>query len=144
MDRDTHVSPETGAGTLMKGILMDAQDLLGQQLQLFRGEVKQEVRQLKSGIVSISIGAGIAAIGALTLVGMLVHLLAAKTEIPLWGCYGIVGGGLTVGGLILLLGGKKSVADVHLAPPPETAHALKENVAWLKNLKHGKTAEPTT
>jgi Putative Actinobacterial Holin-X, holin superfamily III len=127
----------------MKGILQDAQDLVGQQLQLFRSEVKQEVRQLKSGILSISIGAVIAAVGALTLVGMLVHLLAAKTEIPLWGCYGIVGGGLTVGGLVILLGGKKSVADVHLAPPPETAQALKENVAWLKNLKHGKTAEPT-
>jgi hypothetical protein len=128
----------------MKGILLDAQELLGQQVQLFRSEVKQEVRQLKSGIVSISIGAGIVAAGALTLVGMLVHLLAAKTEIPLWGCYGIVGGGLMVPGLLILLGGKKSVADVHLAPPPETAQALKENVAWLKNLKHGNTAEPTT
>ena len=95
-------------------------------------------------MVSISIGAGIVVAGALTIVGMLVHLLAAKTEIPLWGCYGIVGGGLMLPGLLILFGGKKSVADVQLAPPPETAQAFKENVAWLKNLKHGKTAEPTT
>lgn len=144
MDREPRFSPETGTGTLMKGILLDAQDLVGQQLQLFRSEVKQEVRHLKSGMVSISIGAGIVVAGALTIVGMLVHLLAAKTEIPLWGCYGIVGGGLMLPGLLILFGGKKSVADVQLAPPPETAQAFKENVAWLKNLKHGKTAEPTT
>lgn len=143
MDRETPVSPEMGAGTLMKGILLDAQELLGQQVQLLRTEVKQELRQLKTGIVSISIGLGIAAIGGLALVGMLIHLLAAKTEIPLWGCYGIVGGGLAILGIVFLLGGKKSVVDVHLAPPPETAQALKENVAWVKNLKFRNTVKST-
>jgi hypothetical protein len=140
---ETPVSSETGAGTLMKGILQDAQHLLNQQIQLFRSEVKHELHQLRTGMVSLLIGAGIAAVGVVCLLGMLVHLLAAKTTIPLWGCYGIVGGGLGLVGLVLLLGGRKSVSDVHLAPPPATAQALKENVEWLKNLGHRKTAEPT-
>jgi hypothetical protein len=33
---------------------------------------------------------------------MLVQVLAAYTEIPLWGCYGIVGGVLVVVGGVLL------------------------------------------
>jgi hypothetical protein len=144
VDHEAPVSPETGAGTLLGGILRDAQTLLAQQLALFRTEVKQELRQLKSGLVSLGIGIGIAAVGGLLLLGMVVHLLAAKTQIPLWGCYGIVGGALSMVGIAFLIGGRKSVADVHLAPPPATAQALKENVEWLKNLKPAKTAEPTT
>ena len=143
MQPETPVSSETGTGELVGGILRDAQELLRQQVEMFRSELKQEVRQLKSGLVSVSIGVGVAVVGTLFLVSMLVHLLAAKTEIPLWGCYGIVGGALMVLGLGFLARGKKSVSDVHLASPPATAQALKENVAWLKTLKERKTAEPT-
>jgi len=143
MDAETRVHPETGAAALVGGILEDAKDLLGQQVEMFRSEVKQELRQLRHGIVSVCIGAGIAVLGALFILTMVAHLLAAKTEIPLWGCYGIVGGGLAVIGLIMLAAGRKSVSDVHLARPPVATRALKENVEWLKSLKQRKTVEPT-
>jgi Putative Actinobacterial Holin-X, holin superfamily III len=136
--------PEPGAGHLVSGIIRDAQDLLNQQFRLFRTEIKQEVRQLRTGIVSVCVGVGITALGTLLLLGMLVHALATYTSIPLWGCFGIVGGTLTVVGLGFLFGGRKSVADVHLAPPPVSAQALKENVEWLKSMKPRKNAEPTT
>jgi hypothetical protein len=137
------VSPDTATSQLVKGILRDAQELLNQQVRMFRSELKQEVRQLRSGMVSLLIGAVVAILALILLLGMLVHLLAEHTQIPLWGCYGIVGGGLGLVGLALVLGGRKSVSDVHLAPPPASAQALKENVEWLKNLKQN-VAERTT
>jgi hypothetical protein len=143
VDPQIPVSPDTATGQLVKGILRDAQDLLDQQVRMFRSELKQEVRQLRSGMVSLLIGAVVATLALILLLGMLVHLLAERTQIPLWGCYGIVGGGLGLVGLALVLGGRKSVSDVHLAPPPASAQALKENVEWLKNLKQN-VAERTT
>jgi hypothetical protein len=131
---------EPGIGTLLGGVIRDGQTLLKQQLELFRSEVKHEVRQFRSGVVSICIGAGIAATGAIFLFAMLAHLLHTFTEIPLWGCYGIVGGALALIGGGILMGGRKSVADVHLAPPPITARALKENIEWVTKRK---TPEPT-
>jgi hypothetical protein len=135
-------TPEAGTGQLVSGILSDAKTLLEQQVQLFRSELKHELRQLRTGLVSVCIGGGFAAVGVLFLLAMAVHLLAAKTQIPLWGCYGIVGGAVTAVGLGFLFGGRKSVSGVELAPPPVTAQALKENVEWLKSLKHRKTVEP--
>ena len=82
-------------------------------------------------------------LGAVFLLVTLVQLLAAKTEVPLWGCYGIVGGAVTILGLVVLLRGRKFVGDVRLAPPPATARALKENLAWLKNLKERRTVRRT-
>ena len=95
------------------------------------------MRQLRSGMVSICVGAGVAAIGTVFVLAMLVHLLSAYSAIPLWGCYGIVGGAVALVGALILAGGRKSVADVHLAPPPITAQSLKENVAWVR-----KTTDP--
>jgi hypothetical protein len=43
---------------------------------------------------------------------MIVHLLAAVTPIPLWGCYGIVGGVLVFIGGMLLVAGKSTVSLV--------------------------------
>jgi hypothetical protein len=144
MDPEPSIPKEPGAASLMRGILSDGQDLLQQQIQLFRSEIRQELKQLRSGLVSLFIGGVIAGMGAIFLFVMLAQLLAATTAIPLWGCYGIVGGGLIIAGIATLAGGRKSVAEVQLAPPPVTAQALKENVEWLKNIRHGKTADTTT
>jgi hypothetical protein len=104
---------------LVSGIVADAEELIGQQIDLLRSEVLQEIRQAKagSGILSTM---------------MLVHLLHKSTRIPLWGCYGLVGGLLGVIGTGLLYSGEKEVADVQLMPPPQTAQALKENIEWVK------------
>jgi hypothetical protein len=144
MEPEHRITPEPPASSLVRGILSDGQDLLQQQFALFRAEVKQELGQLRSGLVSLVVGAVVSGLGAIFLFLMLAHLLAAKTEIPLWGCYGIVGGGLTVAGLVIMAIGRKSVSDVRLAPPPVTAQALKENVEWLKNMRHGDTARNPT
>jgi len=62
---------------------------------------------------------------------MLVHGLQRATRLPLWGCYGLVGGAFGAFGAGLLVGGMRKASDVHLAAPPESLAALKENLAWI-------------
>jgi hypothetical protein len=117
---------------LVSGIINDAQELIRQQFHLLRSEIRQELRQARNAAISMGLGVATAAVGALLLILMVVHVIAAYTPIPPWGSYGIVGGALVAIGGGFLYFGQREAADVELAPPPQTAEALKENLAWLK------------
>jgi hypothetical protein len=69
----------------------DAKNVLVQELTLAKLEGHEELRQIKTAALSLGIGVGVAAVGGILLSVMLVQVLAAYTNIPLWGCYGIVG-----------------------------------------------------
>jgi hypothetical protein len=138
--RNTAESAEPSVTELVAGIVNDAQTLIKQQFTLLAAEVRNEVRQAKQAAISISIGAGLAALGGVFLLLMVVSILNEFVGLPRWASYGIVGSVLAAIGAGLLLYGRRKVAEVHLAPPPQTAEALKENVQWLKTQT---TSEPT-
>ena len=100
-------SPQPAApslAALLGGIMKDAKDVLVQELTLAKLEGHDELGHIKTAALLLGIGAGVAAVGGLLLSVMLVHVLAVFTEIPFWGCYGIVGSGLVVlGGVVLFL-----------------------------------------
>jgi hypothetical protein len=81
--------------------------------------------------VSAGIGMGFLTVGGLMLVIMLVHLLQALSELPLWACYGIVGVALLASGALLLRKSKRRVSDLHLVPR-RTVQTMKENATWMK------------
>jgi hypothetical protein len=118
--------------SLVGAIVQDMGSLLGQQLQLLRAELHQEARRAGVGMASFAAGGGLMAAGGLLSGMMLAHLLQRTTRLPLWLCYGAVGGGLGAAGWDLLQKGRGSLAQVQLIPPPESAAALKENVEWAK------------
>ena len=91
---------------LLGGIMHDAKELLVQELTLAKLEGHDELHQIKTAAISLGIGVGVTAIGGMLLSVMLVHVLAAYTDIPLWGCYGVVGSGFGVLGWVLLASGK--------------------------------------
>jgi hypothetical protein len=62
---------------------------------------------------------------------MLVHLLNALTGLPLWACYGIVGGVCAIGGVVLLYRGKQQMSQIDMVPQ-QTVETMKENVRWIK------------
>lgn len=126
-------SAEPSMASLVSGIIADAQVLLKQQFALLRRELQQELRQARTAAISLGVGVAILAVGAMLLIVMLVHLLQVSTQLPLWGCYGIVGGLLALIGGGFLAFARSEAADVELAPPPQTAEAIKENVEWLKH-----------
>jgi putative superfamily III holin-X len=122
------VAPSLAA--LLGGIMKDAKDLLVQELMLAKLEGHDEVRQIKTAALSLGIGVGVAAVGGILLSVMLVHMLAAYTDIPLWGCYGIVGSVFGVLGWVLLASGKHKIEEIDVMP--QTVETMKENAQWLR------------
>ena len=122
------VAPSLAA--LLGGIMKDAKDLLVQELTLAKLEGHDEVRQIKTAALSLGIGVGVAAVGGILLIVMLVHVLAAYTDIPLWGCYGIVGSVFGVLGWVLLASGKHKIEEIDMMP--QTVETMKENAQWLR------------
>lgn len=116
---------------LLTGIINDAKTLVRHELALATYEIREELRKTKAAMLSLGIGIGVAALGGLLLILMLVHLLEALAGLPLWACYGIVGGLLAISGAVLLLIGKHTIARIDVIPP-QTMETMKENVQWIK------------
>src|SRR4030095_4720008 len=126
-------SPQPAAlslAALLGGIMKDAKDLLVQELTLAKLEGQEELGHIKTAVLLLGIGGGVAAVGGLLLSVMLVHVLAAYTDVPLWGCYGIVGSGFGVLGWVLLASGKHKVEEIDVMP--QTVETMKENAQWLR------------
>jgi len=121
---------------LVSGIIADTHTLVRQELQLARVEIKQELIKTRDAALSFAVGAGAMVWSAILLTLMLVFLINGATNgaIPLWGCFGIVGGLTLVTGATLLFIGKSRAESINLVPP-QTAESLQENMQWLKNPK---------
>jgi hypothetical protein len=111
-------------------IAQDARTLLGQQIDLFRAEVGQELRQAGRAAAEVAAGGGLAAAGGLMAGFTAVHLLHRFTGLPLWACYGLAAGGLGAAGVQLLRAGRDGFTTLRALP--QTTEALSENVEWLK------------
>jgi uncharacterized membrane protein YqjE len=126
-------SPQPAApslAALLGGIMQDAKDVLVQELTLAKLEGHEELGQIKTAALLLGIGLGVAAVGGILLSLMLVHVLAAYADVPLWGCYGIVGSVLAVLGWVLLASGKYKVEEIDVMP--QTVETMKENAQWLR------------
>jgi Putative Actinobacterial Holin-X, holin superfamily III len=122
---------EPSLAQLLTGIVSGAKELLRHELALAKYEIREDLRKTKTAMLSLGIGIGVAALGGLLLILMLVHLLDALAGLPLWACYGIVGGLLAIIGAVLLLIGKNTIARIDVIPP-HTVETMKENVQWIK------------
>ncbi len=128
MMANTGTSTEQGIGGLAQGALADVEKLIGQHIDLLRRDLKEELCRVKGAAFSLAGGAGVSAVGGLLGILALVHALHAATRLPLWACYGLVGGVLGGTGAALLRHGARQAADVHLVPP-RTASVLREELA---------------
>jgi len=128
---------------LMRGIINDLGDLIRQEVRFAKAEIKTDLRKTRDAATLLAIGSAIAALGAVLLTFMLVHLLhwlsfpaGTVTEggLPLWGCFGIVSAVLLgIGSAVAWMGCKKFESFNPL--PDQTAQTVKENVEWITNSK---------
>lgn len=115
---------------LISGIITDAQELVRQQLAMFRTELKHDVRRTKQALVALVSGLALVSVGATLLCFMAVHGLHAAFELPLWACFGVVGGLLAIGGGVAFYSALKQFNEFNPLPD-ESAQALKENMQWI-------------
>ena len=135
MENVLHHTTEPSVAVLLGGIVKDAKDLLEQEVAMLKLEARDELGKATSAAIAPGIGIGIVAAGGILLSVMLVQVLAVFTEIPLWGCYGLVGSGLVVLGGVWLAMGKSTAANLTVAPR-QMGKTQKENGQWH--------TEPTT
>jgi len=119
---------------LVEGIISDAQRLMRQEVELARREMQDEWTKTKTAAAALGVGMVILALGGLFLCFMLVHLLHGASQLPLWGCYGLVGAAMVTVGAVLLYGSKKKFETFNPLPD-ESVKELKENVQCLMNPK---------
>jgi hypothetical protein len=129
MDTRSPQSAAPSLAALLGGIMHDAKDLLTQELTLAMLEGHVALLHIKTAALWLGIGVSVTAVGGLLLSMMLVHVLAAYTDVPLWGCYGIVGSVLVMLGGVLLTAGKHQAEKI--AVMPQTMETMKENAQWL-------------
>ena len=116
---------------LVSGIVTDAQNLLKQQLAMFRTEIKMDVRRTKQALVALICGLAVASVGAILLCfGLVYGLEALVPQLPLWACFSIVGGVFAAAGGIAFYSAVRQFQEFNPLPD-ESAQALKENVQWI-------------
>jgi hypothetical protein len=138
MATDLHTAAEPNVTRLITGIIGDIQELLQQQLALFRHEVQADFQRTRKAALVLGIGAGLGLLGLGLLLFMLVYLLHEVAGLSLWGSFGLVGGGLLIAGAVLVLVGKQQFSAFNPLPD-ESAQALKENIQCLTDPQHCRT-----
>jgi protein-S-isoprenylcysteine O-methyltransferase Ste14 len=130
MTKDTlNGSAQPSMTTLVGGILTDVQQLMTQQAQLLRMEIREDLRKARTGAVVLGAGLGVAAVGGLLLCVMLPLLLHALTNWPEWVCFGIFGIlflFIGIGAVYAALKTLQNAADLR-----ESTTTLKENLSCL-------------
>jgi uncharacterized membrane protein YoaK (UPF0700 family) len=135
MSTDLKIQPEPTKTALVTGIISDAQDLLKQQFELLKHEVRADLRITLEAVLAFAAGAILAFAGVLMMALMLTYLLQwAVPQLELWACFGIVGFALLVVSAGLAYAGKLKLESFRNASN-EAMHALKENVQWITNPK---------
>jgi len=134
--------PETGHDTtssssvasLLAGIVNDAQELIKQQLALFKHEFRQDLKRAEEIVLSFALALPCVLVGSILLCLMVVALLHEQGGLQWWASFGIVGGVILVVGVALALVARQRLeAFTPLSDP--SAEALKENLEWTTKPK---------
>ncbi len=101
--------PSADLSGIVGGTIEDLEKLIGQHFDLLRSEMREELGKVKTAAASLGAGAGAATLAGVFGAVMLVHLLHDTTRLPLWACYGAVGGlfGAAGAGLLGRGGGRR-------------------------------------
>ena len=116
---------------LVSGLAADIRSLFEQEISLARHEMQYELRKFLLGLFQAGIGLLLSLMATTFILLTLVHVLHTYTDLPLWGCYGVVGLLSAVGSGVLLYNTAKLGASLRLWPF-RTVRSLKENARWIK------------
>jgi sterol desaturase/sphingolipid hydroxylase (fatty acid hydroxylase superfamily) len=135
-DPDTTRESSSGVSVaaLLAGIVNDVQELLKQQLALFKHELRRDVERTKEVALSLSVAVPLLLLGGFMLGMMLVALLHEVAGLPWWGSFGIIGGAMFLIGVGLALLARQRMEEFKPVSDP-AAEALKENLEWTTKPK---------
>jgi len=123
---------EPSLTSLVSGIMNDAQELVKQQFQLFKTELREDTVRVKDGAIAVAAGLGVSLLGLFLLALALAHLLQWATGWPVWCCEGLTALVFLAIGASLFWAAKQKFAR---AFPEQSVQALRENVQWITRPK---------
>lgn len=124
-------SAEPSLAQLVGNLMDDARALFRGELELARAELRDELSKARRAGIVLGVGGALAAVGALLLVLMLVQMLIAFAGMAPWLAYMLVGGGLTIVGVMALVVGARRAQTIDPVPR-ETLESVRKDVEWLK------------
>jgi fructose-specific phosphotransferase system IIC component len=116
---------------LIRGLLDDARDLIREELQLARAEIRDEISQVQSAAIAFAVAAAVGLMGAMLLSVAIGGAIAYFLRWPPWAGYGVTAILFLAAGWGLCLYGRGRVKAVRAMP--ETTETMKENLAWMQN-----------
>lgn len=141
MSENSKPATEPSLASLLSGIISDAKDLFAYELKNAKLEVENAVEQAVRAATAVGIGLGIIGLGVLLLSLMFVYALNAHSDIPLWGCYGVVGVIVIAVGALWLIAGVKSAERLAIMPH-RAGNAIKEDdTKWIRQRTMFRPAE---
>ena len=132
MIKDSENATNTSLSALVRGIFTDAAHLFALELDLARIDIWEDIRRAQEFLTLLVLGLTIAAIGLAMVLVMAALLVNAGAALPLWACFGIVGGiTFVVGaGFIIWANSKKAGVDFI---PQRVAEAVKQDIQWISS-----------
>jgi len=130
-DRPVHTMPRESFGELLSQLANHSAALVRDELDLAKQEMRENVRSLRTGVVTLVIGAliGSIALGTLTAAAVigLAHLMDAGYA------------ALIVGAVLIIVGAGVAFAGINRIKrtslkPEQTIETLEEDREWLKEL----------
>ena len=121
----------TSIPSLVRGLLEDGRDLIREELQLARAEIREEISQAQSAVIAFAVAAAVGLIGVVLISVAIGGAIAYFLHWPNWAGYGIVAILLLAAGWGSFLYARARLKAIRAMP--ETTDTIKENVAWIQN-----------
>lgn len=119
---------------LLRQLTGDVTSLFSKEVSLARAEMREAVHDVKTGLMSLTSGSVVLLAGLIVLLMSAVYGLA--TVLALWLSALIVGGVVTIAGLLMVKSGRSKLSAGSLAPR-RTAHAIKEDRDTVRDAVKG-------
>jgi hypothetical protein len=127
MATNLQTGSESSLTSIVSGIIHDFQELIRQQMDLFKTELAGDIRKTKDAATALALGGAALFLGVALLCLALVHLLIAFVSFPPWASYLLVGGGVfVIGGILTFVGWNQ----FHSVSADQSVKALQENLEW--------------
>ncbi len=135
-ERAGHRNPEArdqddSTPNLLRRLMNDVGMLFAQELALLKSETGRSIADMKAATISIAMGGAVVAIGLIFLA--LAAVYALSNVVDPWLAALIVGGGITLVGVIMLVTGRSKVRPNAIAPR-RTAEALRKDTQMIKGV----------
>ncbi len=115
--------------TLISGILDDGKTLARQQMEMFKSEVREDLKKSIQAAEYGSVGIAALIVGAIGLITAIVYLLHEQLGLQMWVSWGIISLVFLGIGAALALASKR-VMNSFNPLPDKTLTAAKENLTW--------------